>query len=115
MRLPAGNLEGLVIDRLRAFLDNPTALLVSVRQAALRTANENEMGELQSPDWFNPTEHRSRQKTKECLEYILVHEMAHWLEPTHNARFIGLMDQYMPKWQSHREATEQIASSAREL
>jgi DNA invertase Pin-like site-specific DNA recombinase len=27
MRLPAGNLEGLVIDRLRAFLDDPTALL----------------------------------------------------------------------------------------
>jgi hypothetical protein len=27
VRLPAGNLEGLVIDRLRAFLDDPTALL----------------------------------------------------------------------------------------
>jgi len=27
VRLPAGNLEGLVIDRLRAFLDDPTASL----------------------------------------------------------------------------------------
>jgi predicted metal-dependent hydrolase len=43
-------------------------------------------------------------KPRECLEYIVVHEMAHLLEPTHNARFIALMEQFMPKWQSHREA-----------
>lgn len=38
-------------------------------------------------------------KPRECLEYIVVHEMAHLLEPTHNTRFIALMDQFMPKWQ----------------
>jgi predicted metal-dependent hydrolase len=38
-------------------------------------------------------------KPKECVEYIIVHEMAHMLEPTHNARFIALMNQFMPKWQ----------------
>lgn len=37
-------------------------------------------------------------KPKECLEYIVVHEMAHFLEPTHNHRFIGLMDLLMPNW-----------------
>ncbi len=42
-------------------------------------------------------------KPRECLEYIVVHEMAHLLEPTHNTRFVLLMDQFMPKWQSHRE------------
>jgi predicted metal-dependent hydrolase len=42
-------------------------------------------------------------KPRECLEYIIVHEMAHLLEPTHNARFMALMDQFMPKWESHRE------------
>jgi predicted metal-dependent hydrolase len=30
-----------------------------------------------------------------------VHELVHLLEPTHNDRFIKLMDQHMPKWQSH--------------
>ena len=45
-------------------------------------------------------------KPIECLEYIVVHEMVHLLEPTHNARFIALMDQFLPKWQSHREAPE---------
>jgi predicted metal-dependent hydrolase len=31
-------------------------------------------------------------KPRECLEYILVHEMVHLLEPTHSERFIRLMD-----------------------
>jgi predicted metal-dependent hydrolase len=42
-------------------------------------------------------------KPKESLEYIVVHEMAHLLEPTHNARFMALMDQFLPKWESYRE------------
>jgi len=37
-------------------------------------------------------------KPKECLEYVVVHEMIHLLEPTHNARFVALMDQFMPSW-----------------
>ncbi len=41
-------------------------------------------------------------KPPECLEYILVHEMAHLLEPTHNARFVTLMDRFMPRWQFYR-------------
>jgi hypothetical protein len=47
-------------------------------------------------------------KPRECLEYIVVHEMAHLLESTHNARFVALMDQFMPKWQSHREALNRL-------
>ncbi len=42
-------------------------------------------------------------KPRECLEYIVVHELLHLLEPTHNERFIKLMDLHMPKWQSHRQ------------
>jgi predicted metal-dependent hydrolase len=41
-------------------------------------------------------------KPRECLEYIVVHEMVHLLESTHNERFMALMNQFMPKWQSHR-------------
>jgi len=42
-------------------------------------------------------------KPRECLEYILVHEMVHMLERTHNARFVALMDHLMPHWQARRE------------
>lgn len=47
-------------------------------------------------------------KPPECLEYIVVHELVHLLEPTHNARFIALMDRYMPKWQFYREVLNRL-------
>ena len=47
-------------------------------------------------------------KPRECLEYLVVHEMAHLREPTHNARFVALMDRFMPKWQSFREALNRL-------
>jgi hypothetical protein len=47
-------------------------------------------------------------KPRECLEYIVVHEMAHLLEPTHNSRFVGLMDVFMPNWRVHREALNRL-------
>ena len=37
-------------------------------------------------------------KPKECLKYIVAHEMVHLLEPTHNIRFVALIDQFMLKW-----------------
>ncbi len=42
-------------------------------------------------------------KPRECLEYILVHEMVHLVEPTHNERFQRLMDSVMPMWRERRE------------
>lgn len=47
-------------------------------------------------------------KPKECLEYIVVHEMAHFLEPTHNARFVALMDRFMPRWSDCRQALNRL-------
>ena len=47
-------------------------------------------------------------KPQECLEYIVVHEMAHLLEPTHNARFVALMDRIMPKWPFYREMLNRL-------
>src|SRR5215213_4913498 len=47
-------------------------------------------------------------KPRECLEYIVVHEMVHLLERTHNRRFMTLMEQFMPRWQSHRELLNRL-------
>ena len=47
-------------------------------------------------------------KPPECLEYLIVHELVHLLEPTHNVRFVALMDQYMPKWQSSRQTLNRL-------
>lgn len=50
-------------------------------------------------------------KPRESLEYIIVHEMVHLLEPTHNDRFISLMDQFMPKWQFYRDQLNRLPVS----
>lgn len=43
-----------------------------------------------------------------CLEYIVVHELIHLLEPTHNARFQFLMDEAMPHWRQIRNELNQL-------
>jgi len=47
-------------------------------------------------------------KPPECLEYIVVHELVHLLEPTHNARFIALMDGFLPNWRLSRDALNRL-------
>ena len=42
-------------------------------------------------------------KPASCLEYILVHEMVHFLERHHNERFRELMDRLMPQWRLYRD------------
>ncbi len=34
----------------------------------------------------------------QCLEYVVVHELCHLLEPSHNARFKGLLSSFLPNW-----------------
>lgn len=38
------------------------------------------------------------QKPVECLEYVVVHEMVHLLEASHNKRFWGLVEEFLPGW-----------------
>ncbi len=47
-------------------------------------------------------------KPRECLEYILVHELVHLLEPTHNARFAALMDGFLPTWRQLRQRLNRL-------
>lgn len=42
-------------------------------------------------------------KPKACLEYLVVHEMIHLLEPSHNKRFYRFMDLHLPNWKTTRD------------
>lgn len=44
-------------------------------------------------------------KPKDLLEYVIVHEMAHLIEPSHSERFIAILDEHYPSW---REARAEI-------
>ena len=50
--------------------------------------------------WFNI---ELAKKAPGCLEYIVVHEMTHLLERTHNDRFVDLMDKNLPNWRALRD------------
>lgn len=50
--------------------------------------------------WFNV---ELAKKHPGCLEYIVVHEMTHLLERTHNERFVQLMDTNLPNWRTLRD------------
>ena len=43
-----------------------------------------------------------------CVEHVVVHELCHLLEPSHNARFHALMDKYFPRWREARKETHRI-------
>lgn len=55
--------------------------------------------------WFNL---ELAKKPELCLEYVVVHELAHLLERNHNARFNALLDRYLPSWRSDREELNRI-------
>ncbi|MBO0728492.1 MAG: M48 family metallopeptidase [Acidimicrobiaceae bacterium] len=50
--------------------------------------------------WFNL---ELAKKHPDCLEYIVVHEMMHYLERNHGERFTKLMDLHMPEWRRRRD------------
>lgn len=47
-------------------------------------------------------------KPKECLEYIIVHELVHLLERNHNDKFIRHMNEFMPKWRFYRDELNRL-------
>lgn len=42
-------------------------------------------------------------KNPACLNYIVVHELIHLIEPNHNQRFKELMDEHLPNWRYFRD------------
>lgn len=47
-------------------------------------------------------------KPKDLLEYVVVHEMAHLLEPTHSQRFVDLLDKHYPHWKESRNELNEL-------
>ena len=43
-----------------------------------------------------------------CVEHVVVHELCHLLESSHNARFYALMDKYFPRWREARKETHRV-------
>jgi hypothetical protein len=51
-------------------------------------------------------------KPKDLLEYVVVHEMVHLLEPNHGDRFVALLDKHFPSWREARMELNALPLSA---
>lgn len=51
-------------------------------------------------------------KPKDLLEYVVVHEMLHLVEPTHSERFVMLLDQHFPTWREARKELNELPLAA---
>ncbi len=51
-------------------------------------------------------------KPKDLLEYVVVHEMLHLLEPTHSERFVVLLEQHYPTWREARAELNELPLAA---
>lgn len=51
-------------------------------------------------------------KPKDLLEYVIVHEMAHLIEPTHSDRFLAILQKNYPSWREARAELNELPLSA---
>ena len=51
-------------------------------------------------------------KPPECLDYVVLHELAHLRERTHSAEFFALLDHGMPRWRDVRRMLNDLPLSA---
>ena len=51
-------------------------------------------------------------KPRHLLEYVLVHELLHLIEPTHNDRFVRLLDEHYPAWREARAELNELPLAA---
>ena len=51
-------------------------------------------------------------KPKHLLEYVVIHEMLHLLEPTHSERFLRLMNKHYPAWREARAELNELPLAA---
>ena len=51
-------------------------------------------------------------KPRDLLEYIVVHEMLHLIEPTHSERFLALISKHYPAWREARAELNELPLGA---
>lgn len=44
--------------------------------------------------------------SKSCIEYVLLHELCHLIEPNHSKRFYALLSELLPNWEKVKDKLE---------
>ncbi len=48
---------------------------------------------------------------RECIDYVVLHELCHLAEHNHSERFYRLMSQVMPEWEATKERLDRMAAT----
>jgi hypothetical protein len=112
--------EGVIHDWHKALLHEAVPPLIRSWEAKLRVTVSGYFLQRMKTKWGG-CNHRVGnirlntelvKKPKDLLEYVIVHEMMHLVEPTHSERFIGLLDKHYPSWREARAELNALPLSA---
>lgn len=101
----------------RKELRREAAILIDVWQARLNVQANKLFIQEMARKWgsCNPKTGNIRlntqlaQKPKGCLEYVVLHELAHLRVPNHSDEFAALLDCHLPDWQERRQLLNSLS------
>ncbi len=88
------------------YIERPTAVRVHAMTSRWGSCHYSK-GSLNFNLWLINTPIR-------CIEYVIVHEFAHFIHPDHSPRFHTLMDALMPDWRARRKQLNETPIPRRE-
>lgn len=108
---PATRRQELLDDFYRAELKQATRPLIAKWESQLDIRVQRFFVQRMKTKWgsSNPNLGTIRlnlelaKKPHDCLDYVVLHEMAHFLVPDHGKKFQSLMDHYLPSWPNVRQ------------
>ena len=69
-------------------------------QQLANEVHDHQVGHLTRKIWLNL---QLAKKPFECLDYVILHELAHLRVRNHGAEFIAILDEHMPYWREIRK------------
>lgn len=72
-------------------------------QRVAKQIHDHQMGHLQHKYPKDLAESQLAKKPIECLEYVILHELAHLKVKNHGPEFVAVLDQHMPQWQERKK------------
>ncbi len=108
--------EALLESWYREQLRETAAPLLAEWQTRLHVEIENVVVRRMKTRWGSCTPARRSirlntdlaKKPPVCLEYVIVHELMHLLEPSHNRRFVSLMNRHLPNWTAYQDELNRL-------
>jgi predicted metal-dependent hydrolase len=73
------------------------------RNWSFRETDENQAGSCNPVAGTIRLNIELEKKPKQCLQYVVVHELVHLIERRHNHLFLSIMDKHLPQWRLYRQ------------